>query len=106
MNIDAFAQTFWHDFAHVREGVMKDEILSKGKDYIIKVDEDEYKDYLFDKFLLEPIKILDDTEVIKEPVKFQKSSRDSFNRKIVHEGYSFTISYNYDPFWPGQYQSP
>ncbi len=60
--IRAFDVFPWSGFVMDRSNTIKREIESKGKEYILGVDEEEYKKYLFEKYYLEPLEIDDETE--------------------------------------------
>lgn len=75
---------------------MKDEIASKGNEYILGVDEDDFKHYLLNKFSLEPLAINLDSEFIEEPKTSMELVEDRFYREPSQmEVYNFTIRYNY-----------
>ena len=46
----AFNEISHYDFENGRQGDIVKEIQGKGKDYILKVDEQEYANYLYDKY--------------------------------------------------------
>jgi hypothetical protein len=94
----AFNEISLCDFENGRHGDIVREIQSKGKDYILKVDEQEFIEYLYQKYLLEPLQIFDETESIDTP----RISKES-NNKVVYgrssyevDVYSFTIRYKYE----------
>lgn len=76
---------------------IRDEIASQGKEYILGVDEDEFKNYLINKYSLEPLAIDIDSEVIDEP----KISMEWVENRLLYrepyqtEVFNFTIRYNY-----------
>ncbi len=65
----SFSGISWLDFPTQHFGRIKEEILSKGKDYILKIDEEEFIDYLVEKYRLEPLQIYLETESISQPKK-------------------------------------
>lgn len=93
----AFNEIFLKDFEQDRLIEMVNEILSKGKDYLLKVDEQEFIEYLHQKYLLEPLQIIDETESFELP----RISKESINNEVYgrsayeEDTYGFTIRYNY-----------
>lgn len=63
----AFNEISHYDFVNGRYGEIVRENQSKGKDYILGVDEQEFDEYLYQKYLLEPLQILNETESFDKP---------------------------------------
>ena len=78
----SFSKISWLDFPRIYTQSIIEEINSKGKDYILKVDENEYINYLIEKYRLEPLKILVETEEVSNPIKSQERRSDGFGRKF------------------------
>ncbi|KIQ22161.1 hypothetical protein RT99_08165 [Flavobacterium sp. MEB061] len=91
----SFSGISWLDFPAQHFGRIKEEILSKGKDYILKIDEEEFIDYLFEKYRLEPLKIYLETESISEPKKRIEKRSDPWGYYFDAEVYYFTVSYQF-----------
>lgn len=94
--IRAFNEISWSDFVRNRSNTIKREIESKEKEYILGVDEEEYKNYLFEKYYLEPLEINPASEPIDEP----RTSKEWFEDRIWHkrrqrEVYIFTVRYTF-----------
>jgi hypothetical protein len=45
----------WFSYSRERMDSMANEIKKQSKDYILNVNEDDYKSYLFDRYSLEPL---------------------------------------------------
>ncbi len=93
----AFNEISHYDFENGRHGDIVREILSKGKDYILKVDEQEFIEYLYQKYVLEPLQIFDDTESFDTPrVSKERINNEVYGRSSYEvDTYSFTIRYSY-----------
>lgn len=72
------------------------EIESKGKEYILGVDEDEFTKYLINKYTLELLNIDLDSEKIEVPLSSKKLlSDDAFGYSYQSDVYTFTIKYKF-----------
>jgi hypothetical protein len=91
----AFYEIGWRDFYSEYLERIKKEILSQGKEYILKIDEDEYIKYLHEKYKLEPLKVLKDTENIIEPKKSKDFAYNRFKEKYEVDIYTFTVYYDF-----------
>ncbi|MCR8559305.1 hypothetical protein KXD93_16730 [Mucilaginibacter sp. BJC16-A38] len=75
---------------------IKSEVERQTKEYILKVDENEYLKYLQNRYALEPLVIDLSTENIGEPVKKRESRESRFHdERYVVDVYYFTISYQF-----------
>ncbi len=84
------------DFPKIYTRNIVEEINSKGKDYILKVDENEYIEYLITKYKLEPLRILVDTEEVSNPIKLQEQRNDGFGRTFMANTWTFRITYQFE----------
>ena len=91
----AFAEISWLDYPKIFYKRIKDEILSNGKDYLLKVDEEEYIKYLVDKYYPEPLYILTETETVEEPRKSKQRLNDMIGREFERDAFLFTAKYNF-----------
>lgn len=89
-------------FGHIRafeyfeklKVALKQEIELKPKEYILGVDEQEYKKYLFDKFELELLSVDLNSESFDEPAKSKIILTDEFRGdKYEKDAYTFHIKY-------------
>lgn len=91
----SFSGISWLDFPRIHFERIKEEILSKGKDYILKIDEDEFIQYLIEKYRLEPLKIYLESETVSEPKKSIEKRKDDWGYDFNTEVYNFTVSYQF-----------
>jgi hypothetical protein len=96
MRFNSFSETDSFSFFKRLTEKLKKEIDGKGKDYILGVDENEFKKYLLNEFILTPLTIDKSTETIETPTTAKESREDSFYRKSYEvEAYNFTVKYHY-----------
>lgn len=92
--IQSFAEVDWDNFAMNLVNQIKNQIESQKKDYILTIDETEYKNYLFSEFELEELEIIKETEEIipstSKQIEHGRSGR-PFERDI----YIFVIRYSF-----------
>ncbi len=93
--MESFSKISWLDFPRIYTQTIIDEITSNGKDYILKVDENEYINYLIEKYRLEPLKILFETEEVSNPIKSQERRADMFGREFMANSWTFRITYEF-----------
>lgn len=96
-SVKAFYEINSYDFQNMMSETVKREIEDRKKEYILGVDEEEYKKYLIERFSLEPIVINYDSEFIDEPVISKELVEDRvFGRgSRPQETYTFIISYSF-----------
>lgn len=90
----SFSGKSFFDFQHEEAIRIKKEIASQNKDYILSVDEVEYKNYLFEKYKLEKLIIYPESEEIQDPrtINIKRNER-GVDYNI--NGYEFTINYSF-----------
>ena len=94
--IKAFYEIDSHDFVRQLTGKIASEIESKGKEYILGVDEEEYKKYLVEKYTLESLTIAADSNPISPPSVSKEWREDSFyEERFEVEAYNFAVEYNF-----------
>lgn len=91
----SFSEIHWFDFPKKYFNSIKEEILSKGKNYILQVDENEFIEYLVEKHRLEPLNILLETESVSEPKKSTERRTDHWGENYNAEVFNFTITYQF-----------
>lgn len=93
--IRSFSQISYYDFEKEFLNKIKEDINNTDKDYILEVDEEEYKKYLIDKYTLEPLVIYKESESFDTPVKRKETIEDKYFRSHTYEvvAYVFTIKY-------------
>lgn len=94
--IKSFSEIDSFDFTRQLTDKIKSEIESKGKEYVLGIDETEYKQYLIDKYTLEPLNIDYNSESIDEPTISKEWLEDRFyGEKYQADVYNFTVRYSY-----------
>lgn len=92
----SFGEISWLYFPQIYYQTIKEEISSKGKEYILKVDENEFIDYLIEKYRIEPLKILSESKQVSEPRKSKEIRNDMFGREYMSDTYQFTVTYHFE----------
>lgn len=93
--IQSFNEIPFFSFKNQIKDSVKKEINGQSKDYILKVDEAKYLEFLEDKFTLQPLKIHNETEDIREPTIFKERKESRFGQEFEMDVYEFTVKYNY-----------
>jgi len=94
--IKSFNELNGFDFIATKTKAITQEIENKGKEYILGVDEHEFKNYLKDKYSLEPLMIDYESEHFDMPAISKEIKEDPFYReKYEVEVYVFTIKYRF-----------
>lgn len=96
MKVKSFYEIDSFSFIDQLTKKVKEAIEEKGKEYILGVDENEFKNYLITEFTLEPLAIDSSTEVIEKPT-IRKESREGefYGQRYEIEVYNFTIKYHF-----------
>jgi len=78
------------------EEQIKKKIESESKEYILGVDEDEYKKFLIEEFKVVPLVVYEESEKIEQP-KVTKEETTAYPRGYVYEQdvYHFTVTYTF-----------
>ena len=96
VSIQSFSVVDSHSLKAQLTARIKSEIEGNTKEYILKVEEQEYIKYLIDKYTLEQLKIDFSSEYIPEPVTTKEWIKNRiYGGQYQAEVYSFTIYYNY-----------
>lgn len=94
--IKSFYEIHSHHFKKLLNDKIKEEIENKGKDYILGIEEDKFKEYLIDKYSVESLSIDYDSEIVDKPtISKEWVENRLFNDKYETEVFTFTIRYNY-----------
>ncbi|WP_262150730.1 hypothetical protein [Chryseobacterium foetidum] len=92
--IKSFSEISNFDFIPQLKEYIKREIEGKSKDYILGVDEEEFKSYLIDKHKLESLAIDFNNEIVPPPLVTKEWVEDRFYReKYETDVYIFTVQY-------------
>jgi hypothetical protein len=95
-NIKSFSEISSFDFIEQLNNKIKNEIENKGKEYILGVDEDEFRAYLIDKYSLEPLAIDYDSETVDKPSISKEWLEDRLYREPYEaDVFNFTICYKF-----------
>jgi len=96
-SIKAFYQVDYNDFVQQLTERIKNEIEGKGKEYILGVDEDEFKKYLISNYTIDLLGIDFDNEQIDKPIvkKEMVKGFSIYERQYEKEVYHFTIRYSF-----------
>lgn len=75
---------------------IKAEIKGKGKDYILGVDENEFKQYIIDQYTLDLLTVDFESETIGEPTVSKEWLQDRLHREDYEvEVYNFTVQFSF-----------
>ena len=91
----SFSEINWFTFEQEKLRCIASEINSLTKDYILKVNELEYFDYLKNKYYIEPLNIDLESETYGEPTKSIETIENRFREKYQGEVLHFVISYSF-----------
>ncbi len=93
--MNSFSEIHWLDYPKVFFQRIKDEINSLTKPQVLNLNEEEYIQYLLDKYQVEPLEILHDTESVGQPVKRQIRHTGNFGRDSFRDTFEFTVTYHF-----------
>lgn len=95
--IHSFCEIECSDFIRQLTEKIHNEIENKGKDYILRVDEEEFKNYIINEYTLEPLFVDIDSEIIDKPIVTTESiqTREYGRGSYQTEVYSFTVRYQF-----------
>ncbi len=86
----------FRDFSQGYSNQIYSEIEGQGKEYVLNVNEEEYEDFLVQKYTLEPIEVFKESEQRHTPTeKIITKRRDYDGGAIQVNGYSCRVTYNY-----------
>jgi hypothetical protein len=95
-SINSFNEVDTHSFKSQLTEKIKKEIESQSKDYILRIDEQEYINYFIERYTIEPLQIDYNSEYIPEPVKSIEYVRNNvYGGQYQVEIYTFTIYYDF-----------
>jgi hypothetical protein len=94
--IESFAEVDFFKFREQFKEKIKSEIESKSKEYILGIDEHEYKSYLIQEYTLVPLRIDSESETYGEPnITKETTLSRPYGTNIQSEVYIFTIFYSF-----------
>jgi hypothetical protein len=91
--IDSFAEVRNDEYFRNLSDSIRNEIKGESKEKILKIDESEYKNYLKEKYRLEPIEIDKENKVINKPTKQSEPRTNRLGRTFNYEYYDFKVTY-------------
>jgi len=91
--INAFYEIDFDQYTRHLNNNIKLEIEGKSKEYILQVDETEFKQYLYNEFALEKLKILDETEKVIPNTRKDFERNPRTGRSFERDVYTFVIKY-------------
>jgi len=91
----SFSEISSFDFPKLHYQKIQDEINSNSKDYILKVDEEEFVKYLVNKYSLEPLNIIHESESVSEPKKSKVKRQNMWREEYLADSFTFTVSYQF-----------
>jgi hypothetical protein len=92
--ISAFCEIENSDFTKQLSEMIKKDVEGKNKDYILGVDEEEFQNYLIEKYKLEPLEVDQNSETINEP-SISKEAVERYGERFQREVYTFTVNYSF-----------
>lgn len=96
MKFNSFRGKRFSEFTSDRSSEIRLKIEQKGKEYILNVDEDEFKNYMIEKYKLIPLEVERNSEEVHEPeIDYGYSDYSSRSRSQRREIYIIKISYSF-----------
>jgi hypothetical protein len=92
---NGFAEIDWHAYDQTLRQRIKERIHDQTKEYILGVDETEYKEHLVSEYTLEAIEILQGTQEINQPRVEQRLFRDPLGGSGYRDAYVFNVQYGF-----------
>lgn len=92
---NSFGQIEWVDYLQQLQQAVRQEIHELNKDYILGIDENNYKSYLIDKYSLEPLEIFQDSEHIAPRTEQEQFRDEPFGQIRSRDVYVFKVSYKF-----------
>lgn len=91
------------DFFNARLASLKADINHLTKNEVLNLDQNEYIEYLYDKYFLEPLHVIQDSETVHEPIHIKRvvdiapdnPHYGRYGEQITIEGYKIKVSYHF-----------
>lgn len=94
--VQAFAEIEYFQFSKQLQDRIKNEIESKGKTYILGIDEIEFKSYLKEKYSFELLSIDSTSEEVGEPtISIETRESRFYGENYGTDVYNFAVTYKY-----------
>lgn len=91
---DSFAQIDWSNYQQTLQNGVRQTVQGLTKEYILGVEEEAYKTHLVEKYSLDPLEILTDSERVTSHTEMQLVG-DDYGRSGMREVYVLMVSYNF-----------
>jgi len=91
---NSFARVDWSNYQQNLHQVVRQDVHNLSKEYVLGVDEDNYKSYLIEKYSMEPLEVFPDSLHIT-PRTERESFQGDFGRTGYREVYFFQVRYNF-----------
>jgi len=91
---NSFAEVDWSNYQQNLHQVVRQDVHNLSKEYVLGVDEDNYKSYLIEKYSMEPLEVFPDSLHIT-PRTERESFQGDFGRTGYREVYFFQVRYNF-----------
>ena len=95
MNVRSFSQVSYYDYATQVTAQIATEIERNTKEYLLGVEEEEYKKFLIDKYSLEPLTVDSNNCSMGHPTISKEWFEDHFRERYQKDVYTFTLKYPY-----------
>src|SRR5664280_656376 len=96
LRIKAFCEIDYHQYIDQRRLNIKAAIERRGKEYILGVDENEFKTYLFEEYSFEPLVIDSNSAEVGEPTISKETMESRFySERYNVDVYTFTVYYRF-----------
>ena len=92
---NSFRQIAWLEYQQNLQQAIRQEVHDRAKEYILGVDEGEYKSYLTRQYTLEPLEIVANSEHIGNPRTEKEEFRDPVDRICYRDVYVFRVRYHF-----------
>ncbi|MCE3295130.1 MAG: hypothetical protein K0R65_844 [Crocinitomicaceae bacterium] len=94
--MSAFNQISYFDYERQMTANIQKVIEQKSKEYILGIDEEEFKNYLISEYILEPLSISAESETVHQPIVKRENLPDRAGRgSYPTDVYYIKISYNF-----------
>lgn len=90
----SFSQYDWHSYRQALAEKAIQEINSQAKEYVIGVDEEQYKSHMIEKYTLSALAVDKESETITPPTT-RIQSRNDYGRQLQLEAYVFNVKYRF-----------
>jgi hypothetical protein len=96
LKVSAFNEVDSHSLTKQLTDKIKADIENLAKDYILSIDENEFKTYLTTKYTIEPLVVDFESELVEQPKVTKELIENYLQRgRFQTDVYEFTITYNY-----------